>query len=108
MTDNIHPDRDPVTGKHFVVLPALGWYVLCQIEAPYGYDAPKANTGCSTVAFSPKVGLPLNGGAFVNTPWPVPRQADIGRTYRVHGSAPNTEAHPSIIADAFVGRLRIA
>ena len=73
VTDNIYPDRDPVTGKYFVVLPAQSWYTVCQTEAPYGYDAPKANAGCYPIATWPKVGVPANAGTFVDTPWPVAR-----------------------------------
>jgi hypothetical protein len=73
VTDNIYPDRDPVTGKYFVVLPAQSWYTVCQTEAPYGYDAPKVNAGCYPIATWPKVGVPANAGTFVDTPWPVAR-----------------------------------
>jgi uncharacterized surface anchored protein len=73
VADNITPDRDPVTGKYFVILPAAGFYVICQHDAPYGYDVPKANGGCSPVALNVKLGVPANGGTFVDTPWPVPR-----------------------------------
>lgn len=71
VSDNILPDRDPVTGKYFVVLPAQSWYVICQHDAPYGYDVPADN--CSKVSFFPKPGIPVNGGTFVNKPWPVAR-----------------------------------
>jgi len=73
VADNITPDRDPVTGKYFVILPTAGFYVICQHDAPYGYDVPKVNGGCSPVALTVKLGVPANGGTFVDTPWPVPR-----------------------------------
>jgi hypothetical protein len=73
VTDNIYPDRDPMTGKYFVVLPAQSWYTVCQTDAPYGYDAPTANAGCYPIATWPKVGVPANAGTFVDTPWPVAR-----------------------------------
>lgn len=73
VTDNIYPDRDPTTGKYFVVLPAQSWYTVCQTDAPWGYDAPTANAGCYPIATWPKVGVPANAGTFVDTPWPVAR-----------------------------------
>ena len=73
VADNITLDRDPVTGKYFVILPAAGWYVICQHDAPYGYDVPTAYGGCSPVGINVKLGVPANGGTFVDTPWPVPR-----------------------------------
>jgi len=73
VSDNIAPDRDPVTGKYFVILPGPGWYVVCQHDAPYGYDVPAANAGCYPIATSPQLGVPANAGTFVDTPWPVPR-----------------------------------
>jgi uncharacterized surface anchored protein len=73
VSDNIMPDRDPKTGKYFVVLPAAGWYVVCQTSAPYGYDPPTLNAGCYPIATSPLVGVPANAGTFIDTPWPVAR-----------------------------------
>jgi hypothetical protein len=69
VSDNIFPDRDPITGKYFVILPAQGWYVVCQHDAPLGYDPP-AET-CYPIATFPKVGVPANAGTFIDTPWPV-------------------------------------
>ena len=73
VSDNIAPDRDPITGKYFVILPAQGWYVVCQHDAPWGYDPPSANAGCYPIATYPKLGVPANAGTFVDTPWPVAR-----------------------------------
>jgi hypothetical protein len=72
-TDNLFPDRDPKTGKYFVVVPASGYYVICQLEAPYGYDAPSVNGGCYPYVADVKAGIPTNGGTFVDKPWPVAR-----------------------------------
>jgi hypothetical protein len=71
VSDNIAPDRDPTTGKYFVILPAQGWYVVCQHDAPLGYDPPANN--CYPIGTFPKVGIPANAGTFVDTPWPVAR-----------------------------------
>jgi hypothetical protein len=71
VSDNIAPDRDPTTGKYFVILPAQGWYVVCQHDAPLGFDPPANN--CYPIATFPKVGVPANAGTFVDTPWPVAR-----------------------------------
>jgi hypothetical protein len=73
VSDNFVPDRDPKTGKYFVIVPAAGYYVICQHEAPYGYDIPTVNGGCYPYAANVKAGTPTNGGTFVDTPWPVPR-----------------------------------
>ncbi|HSQ30365.1 MAG TPA: hypothetical protein VLN49_10980 [Gemmatimonadaceae bacterium] len=73
VTDNIFPDRDPKTGKYFVVLPASGWYVVCQTTAPYGYDIPTTNGGCYPIATNVQFGVPANAGTFVDKPWPVAR-----------------------------------
>ncbi len=73
VADNVTLDRDPVNGKYFVILPAADFYVICQHNAPYGYDIPTAYNGCSPVALNVKLGVPANGGTFVDTPWPVPR-----------------------------------
>ena len=73
VADNVTPDRDPVTGKYFITLPTAGYYVICQEDAPYGYDIPTAYDGCSPVALNVKLGVPANGGTFVDKPWPIPR-----------------------------------
>ena len=71
VSDNVAPDRDPITGKYFVILPAAGFYVVCQHDAPLGYDIPASN--CSQIAVNPKLGIPANAGTFVDTPWPIAR-----------------------------------
>ena len=54
-----------------MILPGTGWYVVCQHDAPLGYDVPASN--CSAVAVYPKLGIPANAGTFVDTPWPIAR-----------------------------------
>jgi Prealbumin-like fold domain len=73
ITDNIMPDRDPTTGKYFVILPAAGDYIVCQQEAPWGYDPPSLNNGCYPYVAHATAGKPVNLGTFVDTPWPVAR-----------------------------------
>ena len=73
VSDNVAPDRDATTGKYFVILPGPGWYVVCQHDAPYGFDPPTVNAGCYPIATNPKLGVPANAGTFVDTPWPVAR-----------------------------------
>jgi hypothetical protein len=73
VTDNIFPDRDPETAKHFVVPPASSWYVVCLTTAPYGYDIPTTNPGCYPIATNVQFDFPANAGAFVDKPWAVAR-----------------------------------
>jgi len=73
VSDNFAPDRDPATGKYFVIVPGAGLYVICQHDAPYGYDVPKANAGCSPTVATVKLGIPTNAGTWVDTPWPIAR-----------------------------------
>jgi hypothetical protein len=73
LADNIMPDRDPTTGKYFVIVPAAGDYVVCQYDAPWGYDPPSINAGCYPYVAHVTAGKPASVGPFVDTPWLVAR-----------------------------------
>lgn len=71
VADNIMPDRDPTTGKYFVIVPAAGDYIVCQHDAPWGYDPPSVNAGCYPYVAHVTAGKLANAGTFVDTPWPI-------------------------------------
>ena len=71
VADNIMPDRDPTTGKYFVIVPAAGDYIVCQHDAPWGYDPPSVNAGCYPYVAHVTAGKPASVGPFIDTPWPV-------------------------------------